>query len=142
MAHHTIIVSLLCVFLLGMACDATPIAFNGTVYADPNGDGTFLAYLPPPAISNHAATIEQLPDGSLLLAWFSGLEEEAAGCAIAFSRLSVGTSQWRTPVIVAQRPNYSNQNPLLFYDNSTGVTHLYFSQVDRCFALIRCHNVS
>lgn len=108
---------------------AQPLVFNGTVLPDPNGDGTWMAYLPPPAVTNHASSIEQLPDGTLLLAWFTGLKEEAAGCAIAVSRLPPGSSQWSVPKVVSQRTGYSNQNPVLFYDHATNLTHLYHSQL-------------
>lgn len=108
---------------------AQPLDFDGTVVVDPNGDGTSLAYLPPPAVTNHASSIEQLPDGTLLLAWFTGLKEEAAGCAIAVARLPAGSSQWSNPTVVSQRPGYSNQNPVLFYDAATNFTHLYHSQL-------------
>ena len=108
---------------------AQPLIFDGTVVADPNGDGTSLAYLPPPAVTNHASSIEQLPDGTLLLAWFTGLQEEAAGCAIAVARLPVGSLQWSNPQVVSQRPGYSNQNPVLFFDATTNMTHLYHSQL-------------
>ena len=111
------------------AAIAQPLSFNGAVVPDPNGDGTWLAYLPPPAITNHASSIEQLPDGTLLLAWFTGLKEEAAGCAIAVSRLSPGSAQWSDPKVVSQRPGYSNQNPVLFFDATTNLTHLYHSQL-------------
>ena len=123
-------------WLIGVSSHlASPIAFNGSVYANPNGDGSYLAYLPPPAAANHAATIEQLPDSGLILAWFSGVKEEASGCAIALSRLLPGTTQWTTPVIVAERAGYSNQNPLLFYDKATNITHLYFSQVSAIWSV-------
>ena len=83
----------------------------------------------PPNLANHAATIEQLPDGTILLAWFSGIKEEADKCAIAFSRLPAGSAQWTPPVIVSERDGFSNQNPVLFYDATTRTTWLYHSQL-------------
>lgn len=83
----------------------------------------------PPNIANHAATIEQLPDGTILLAWFSGVKEEADKCAIAVSRLPAGSTQFTPPVIVSERDGYSNQNPVLFYDVTTNVTWLFHSQL-------------
>ena len=62
-----------------------PRAFDGTVRKQ--ADGTEVAYLIPPYLSNHASTIEQLPDGTLAVAWFSGVKEEADRCAIVFSTL-------------------------------------------------------
>lgn len=83
----------------------------------------------PPNLANHAATIEQLPDGTILLAWFSGIKEEADKCAIAFSRLPAGSAQFTPPVIVSERDGFSNQNPVLFYDASTRTTWLFHSQL-------------
>lgn len=118
----------LALLMLAVAA-AQPLQYNGSVIPDPNGDGTVLAYLPPPAVTNHAASIEQLPGGTLLLAWFTGLKEEAAGCAIAVSRLVSGTLQWTLPIVVSERAGYSNQNPVLFFDAATNTTHLYHSQL-------------
>lgn len=77
---------------------------------------------------NHASTLEQLPDGSLVAAWFSGMKEEASGCAIVFSKLPAGSSTWSSAATLSKRDGYSNQNPVLFYDNTTGVLHLFHSQ--------------
>jgi hypothetical protein len=78
---------------------------------------------------NHASTLEVLPDGSLVAAWFSGEKEEASGCAIVFAKLPAGTSTWSTAATLSKRDGFSNQNPVLFYDNTTSVLHLFHSQV-------------
>lgn len=57
-----------------------PSEYDGVVRA--NADGSVEAYMIPPYKSNHASTIEVLPDGTLVAAWFSGAEEEANKCAI------------------------------------------------------------
>jgi predicted neuraminidase len=106
---------------------ALPLPFDGLVRAQP--DGSAVAYMSPPNLANHASSLEQLPDGTLLLAWFSGLKEEADKCAIALSRLLPGSSQWSSPVLVSERDGFSNQNPVLFHDASTGVTWLFHSQL-------------
>jgi len=82
----------------------------------------------PPYKSNHASTIEILPDGTLAAAWFSGVKEEADNCAIVFATLPAGTTNWTTATTVSQREGYSNQNPELFYDNITSTLHLFHSQ--------------
>ena len=69
----------------------------------------------PPYKSNHASTIEALPDGSLAAAWFSGVKEEAPGCAIVFAKLPAGSDQWSKAQTLSKREKYSNQNPVLFY---------------------------
>lgn len=106
---------------------AAPLPFDGRVR--PAADGSSVAYMAPPNLANHAASIEQLPGGDLLLAWFSGVKEEADGCAIALARLPAGSAQWTTPVIVSERDGFSNQNPVLFHDAVTATTWLYHSQL-------------
>ena len=106
---------------------AAPLPFDGIVRAQP--DGSAVAYMSPPNLANHAASLEQLPNGDLLLAWFSGIKEEADKCAIAVSRLPRGAAQWSPPAIVSERDGYSNQNPVLFHDATTGITWLYHSQL-------------
>jgi predicted neuraminidase len=109
------------------AAVAAPLDLNGTVV--PDADGSFFAYLSPPYPQNHAASIEQLPNGDLVIAWFSGLKEEAPNCSIAVSRLPAGSSQFTPSQVVSERINYSNQNPVLFFDTTTSVLHLYHAQL-------------
>jgi predicted neuraminidase len=116
----------LCFFLITFV-SCQPLPFDGKIR--PDSDGSFVAYMDPPNIANHASTIEMLPDGTLLLAWFSGIKEEADKCAIAVSRLPAGSTQWTTPKIVSERDGFSNQNPVLFHDTTSGTTMLYHSQL-------------
>ena len=166
---------------------SSPLPYDGVVRAA--ADGSSIAYMAPPNIANHASTLEQLPNGDLLLACASSifcaasphcssqltqhpfflpaiaqglaacvvflpgslnfqalpsrdlylrapppplrpqLKEEADKCAIAVSRLPAGSSQWSPPRIVSERDGFSNQNPVLFHDTSTGVTWLFHSQL-------------
>jgi predicted neuraminidase len=102
-----------------------PPAFDGVVR---NGtDGTAAAYLIPPFKSNHASTIEVLPDGTLCVAWFSGAHEEADKCAIVFAVLPFGSTQWSKAATLSQQEGYSNQNPVLFYDKAAKLLRLYHS---------------
>jgi predicted neuraminidase len=91
-------------------------------------DGTLAAFMIPPYKSNHASTLEQLPDGGLVAAWFSGEKEEASGCAIVFASLPAGSAQWTAARTLSERDGYSNQNPVLWHDRKTGTLHLYHSQ--------------
>jgi len=114
--------------LLGASpAGSQPLPFDGVVR--PRPDGSSVAFLAPPFASNHASSIEALPDGSLLLAWFSGVAEEAPGCAIVVSKLGAGSAQWSAARVVSQRANYSNQNHVLFYDAQSGRVLLWHSQL-------------
>merc|ERR1712196_493299 len=111
--------------LLGSVASAAP-SFDGVVRAQP--DGSYAAYMIPPYQSNHASSIEVLPDGTLAAAWFSGAKEEAPGCAIVVATLPARSSQWSAAKTVSKNAKYSNQNPVLFYDNTTQILHLFHSQ--------------
>jgi predicted neuraminidase len=103
-----------------------PAHFDGVIRDA--GDGSFEAHLIPPFKSNHAATIEQLPDGTLTLAWFSGAAEEANDCSIVFASLPPNGTAWSAARNVSGRWGYSNQNPVLFFDTFKRVLHLFHSQ--------------
>ncbi|UJR20482.1 hypothetical protein I4U23_023610 [Adineta vaga] len=103
----------------------TTIPYDGIIHR--SSDGTSYAYLAPPRTGNHAAFIEQLtPHDTLAIAWFTG-GEGSPNCSIAVSLLQRGSQQFTPGVIVSERVNYSNQNPVLFWDNHTQILHLYHS---------------
>jgi predicted neuraminidase len=90
-------------------------------------DGSVEAYMVPPYASNHASTLEVLPDGTLALAWFSGAAEEAPGCAIVVATLAPGADEWSQAITVSKDDKFSNQNPVLFYDTKGALLHLFHS---------------
>ena len=94
----------------------------------PTGDGRYEAYMIPPKKSNHASFLEQLSSGDFVMAWFSGEKEGASNCSIAIATLTANSSQWSAGRIVSWRVGYSNQNPVLFQDRTTGILHLFHSQ--------------
>ena len=113
--------------LVCSALAATPVVYDGKIRDE--GGGLSAAYMNPYSSDNHAATLEQLPDGSLVAAWFGREHEESSGTAIVVSRLAKGSDTWTNRTIVAQRDGYANGNPLLFYDSTTGTLHLWHTQV-------------
>ena len=107
-----------------------PLPFDGLIREQP--DGSYIAYMDPPAISNHASFLEQFSNDNspytLGMAWFSGEKEEANDCAIVYSHLPKNSNQWSDPIIISIRNGYSNQNPVLFYDNTSNILHCFHSQ--------------
>jgi len=71
----------------------------------------------------HAPTIAEMPDGSLLVAWFAGSHEGAPDVAIYASRFLDG--KWSEPFILADIPGNSDQNPVLFVDPK-GIVWLWY----------------
>jgi predicted neuraminidase len=117
------IASLLCLVSSRLAPEPK---FDGVIR--PTGDGRNEAYMIPPYKTNHASFLELLPSGELVMAWFSGTAEGANNCSIVLARLPSRSQQWSKANLTARRNGYSNQNPVLFYDNTTGVLYLYHSQ--------------
>ena len=115
--HLFLIIALICNAI------ATP-KYDGKVRKEK--DGSESSYMIPPYMQSHASTLEILPDGSLASAWFSGEKEEASGCAIVFSTLRNGA--WSSAQTVSKREQYSNQNPVLFFDDIQDTLHLFHSQ--------------
>ncbi len=101
------------------------IPFDGVIHR--SADGSSYAFLSPPKTGNHASSIEQLtPSGTLAVAWFTG-GEGTPNCSIAVSLLKVDSQQFTPGVVVSERVNYTNQNPVLFWDNHTQILHLFHS---------------
>lgn len=101
------------------------IPFDGIIHR--SSDGSSYAFLTPPKASNHAAFIEQLtPSGTLAVAWFTGGEGKP-NCSIAVALLEVDSQQFTPGFLASVRTNYSNQNPVLYWDNKTQILHLYHS---------------
>ena len=115
-----------CALLAALSCfrlgAPAPIPFDGVIR--PSADGSSYAFLPPPSGGNHAATIESLPDGTLAVAWFTGGEGQP-NCSIALSLLPPNGTSWSPGRVVSRRTNYSNQNPVLYYDDVAAALYLY-----------------
>jgi predicted neuraminidase len=75
------------------------------------------------APSCHAATIVEAAPGTLLAAWFAGSHEGHPDVAIWLARYQNGA--WGEPIVVADEPDVSHYNPLLFRDR-TGALWLFY----------------
>jgi len=75
-------------------------------------------------MSSHAACLLELPDGAILLVWFSGAEG-SAGVGIVGSRLEPGSRQWSEPINVSFVEGRSNQNPIIFLDPEDGYVYCF-----------------
>lgn len=65
-----------------------------------------------PFLSCHASTLELLPDGQIMAAWFGGTKEKAGDVAIWVSRRMNG--EWTPPQKVADQEDVPHWNPVLF----------------------------
>ncbi|MDQ0875258.1 putative neuraminidase [Paenibacillus sp. V4I3] len=76
-----------------------------------------------PFLSCHASTLELLPGGDVIAAWFGGTREKAGDVAIWVSHR--GDGGWTPPVKVADQEDVPHWNPVLFRNNE-GVLFLYY----------------
>ena len=91
----------LAVVVIGLLVVVKPTSPAAPVYDGvlrDEGDGLTSAYMVPYSDDNHAVTLEQLPDGTLVAAWFGG-QDEASGTAIVVSRLVNGSKRWTNTTV-------------------------------------------
>ncbi len=69
--------------------------------------------------SNHGSNIYQMPDGTVMCAWYAGSSEAADDVAVYASRLVDGT--WSEPRVIADTPGKSEGNPVLFADGDKSI---------------------
>ena len=62
----------------------------------------------------HSSTVTELPDGSLLAAWWNGSEEGAKDLVIRAARKALGKDYWEPPQLIADTPGETDANPVLF----------------------------
>ena len=65
-------------------------------------------------VFNHAASLLELPDGTLLTAWSSGSKEKSRDTAIIYSFKKPDIKEWSTPQILVDTPNRADGNPVVF----------------------------
>lgn len=71
------------------------------------------AFIPSPAVQNHAAFLAFLPDGSLGCAWFGGTLEGKSDICIHMSRLLPDAEAWGPASRLTDDPGHSEQNPVI-----------------------------
>jgi len=77
--------------------------------------------------SCHASFIIELPNRDLFAVWYAGRREGAEDVAIFGTRQIYGKGGWTEPEIVADTPNYSEGNPVLFVDKNKRLILYYMT---------------
>ena len=66
----------------------------------------------------HGSTIEELPNGDLIAAWFQGSGERTANdVRVMGARKKKGASTWSEPFLMADTPDIPDCNPVLWMDS-------------------------
>src|SRR5690242_11595350 len=73
----------------------------------------------------HPASITELANGDLFLAWYGGDGEYKPGTAVYGSRLVNGSGRWSAPVVLARDPFYSVGNPVI-WQAPDGIVWLWY----------------
>jgi predicted neuraminidase len=114
-ALTSFIVGLLCLGL-AMGCDQAHKASAADTLTSATVIDNVLIF-PPQAKHVHSSSIVELPDGSLLAAWFHGSgEKDADDVRILGARTQGGTSEWGQPFVLADTPGHPDCNPVLWID--------------------------
>ncbi|KPM46367.1 hypothetical protein AK830_g142 [Neonectria ditissima] len=89
------------------------------------------AALPTTTIQSHASNLLQLPNKTLLCAWFGGSQEGLPDISIWLARQEPGSSRtWSAPQKMSSDTNRSCQNPVLFRAPKTGDIWLFHTSQD------------
>ena len=85
-----------------------------------------------PGIYKHPASITELDNGDLYIAYYGGSGEYGSDTAVYGSRLRKGDTQWSAPAVIADSPDIGEGNPVvwqapdglvfLWYNNRYGPT--------------------
>ncbi|WP_055551568.1 exo-alpha-sialidase [Streptomyces sp. NBRC 110028] len=102
--------------------------YDGRLRPRPGDPARQEAFLPAPAVQNHAANLTVLPGGDLGCVWFGGTQEGVPDISVWFSRLAPGSGTWSEPVRLSDDPERSEQNPLLFPTPAGDLWLLYTAQ--------------
>ncbi len=110
--------TLIIIFLVAMACKPEsdqPVAFRAHIIFPYQDEHV------------HGPTIVELPDGSLLSAWFQGSGERwADDVRIMGARLAKGDSVWSEPFLMADTPGFPDINPMMFMDNQSRLWLMWY----------------
>jgi len=72
---------------------------------------------------NHFSAITQCPNGDLLAAWFTCMEEMGRELGVAISRLRHGTEEWELPSVFWDAPDRNDHAHALWHDGKDTLYH-------------------
>jgi len=93
------------------------VPMDNEIRKNREGSKRVSAIMDPPAESSHASSLLALPNGDVLLAWFSGQGEGGDDVGIVLSKLKKGETKWSEAKFVSRAKGRSAQNPVLMRNN-------------------------
>lgn len=78
-----------------------------------------------PGPYKHPASITELANGDLYIAYYGGSGEYATDTAVFGSRLKSGETEWSFPTVIADTPNRSEGNPVV-WQAPDGIVWLFY----------------
>ena len=79
--------------------------------------------------SVHCATLTQLPDNTLLSAWFAGSREMAQDVVLMMARLAPGSYSWSAPEVLVEVPGRSLGQPVFLLHPTNGELWFFFNVI-------------
>lgn len=78
----------------------------------------------------HGSSIEELPNGDLLVAWFQGSGERwADDVRILGARKKYGNDEWSSPFVLADVEGFPDINPVLFVDGKSRLWLMWYTVI-------------
>ncbi|RJP27050.1 MAG: hypothetical protein C4527_14105 [Candidatus Omnitrophota bacterium] len=106
MLKHSTLISVVFIFSFLFAEAAEQPIFRSEFINEKNSEWPYA----------HASTLESLPNGDLLVAWYAGTREKASDVAVLYSRFRSHMPTWTTPEVLVYSPTHSQGNPVLYLD--------------------------
>lgn len=118
------------IWMTAAACVVSAAAFGRDTAVNVE---TYRAFGPEhPGVYKHPASITQLANGDLYIAYYGGSDEYGNDTAVYGSRQAKGLNDWSPPEVIADTPDHGEGNPVvwqapdgvvwLFYNNLYGAT--------------------
>lgn len=81
-----------------------------------------------PGIYKHPASITELANGDLYVAYYGGSDEYMQDTAVYGSRLKKGDTLWTFPAVIADTPDHADGNPVV-WQAPDGVVWLFYNNI-------------
>lgn len=81
-----------------------------------------------PGLYKHPASITELANGDLYIAYYGGSDEYMTDTAVYGSRQKKGDTQWTEPQVIADTPDHADGNPVV-WQAPDGVVWLFYNNI-------------